>query len=390
MEPIKVLHVVDNLAQGGGAQRQVVSLVRFLAGERFQPYVCYLYQNGDLRPQLESKGIPVSGLGIRNLYDWKRAIFGLKHLIEEHEVDIVQASMYGANLYSRIAVQLSRPIVVINWVHGPLYELLGDTGPPRSLRFLARHHLDTVTARFWVDHFVATSLAVRRFIVRHYQVPENMVSVIYNGLDLNEFNPASEQAMARLRRELNLSDAFPVLISVGRLSVEKGQRCLIEAFGLIKNEMPQAKLLLAGGGDLATELCDLRDSLGMTRDILFLGIRGDIKELLQLSDVFISSSLSEGLPIAVIEAMAMGKPCIVSRIEPHLEVVEEGKSGLFVNSQDPAKFASAVVDLCEDRQAMTQMGQRGRDIVEDKFDIRKNVRLMEALYLECLKEPDVP
>jgi glycosyltransferase involved in cell wall biosynthesis len=124
--------------------------------------------------------------------------------------------------------------------------------------------------------------------------------------------------------------------------------------------------------------------LGIEGHITFLGRRKDVRNLLELADIFVFPSLFEGLGGALVEATGAGKPCVASGVGPIPEVVEHGKSGLLVQSQSPDALAQAIIQLVKDPELARAMGQRGKQVAAEKFSISRNVKQLEELYLQIL------
>ena len=184
---------------------------------------------------------------------------------------------------------------------------------------------------------------------------------------------------------LNLLDSDPILLNVGRLVPQKGHVYLLEAMVKIVKDLPHTKLLLVGDGPLLPTLTERRAQLGLDENIVFLGQRDDVKELLELADIFVFPSLYEGCPNALIEAMAMGKPCVAARIGPIAEVMEDRVSGVLVASQSPEEISKAIVDLStSQRDDGLKMGRRAREIARQRFTVSAAVEKMEDLYHQVL------
>jgi glycosyltransferase involved in cell wall biosynthesis len=246
--------------------------------------------------------------------------------------------------------------------------------------------MHAMLARIVKVHFVALSQAIKDSAVRHLGLPPERITVIPLGLNPEESDGGliDQEAARRVKDELGLDEAYPILLNVARLSPVKGQKDLMQAMPRVLERFPQAKLLIAGDGPLLSELEQMRDHLGLQDQVLLLGRRDDIKALLHASDLFVFGSYYEGLPGAIIEAMATGR-CVVSFDIPSLRaVIEDKRSGVLVQGRDVERFAEAIVNLAEHRDVARNMGERARQIVKEKYDIRQNVRSLEALYRRML------
>jgi glycosyltransferase involved in cell wall biosynthesis len=184
----------------------------------------------------------------------------------------------------------------------------------------------------------------------------------------------------KVKNELGLNGVYPILVNVARLAPVKGQKELLEAMPHILRRFPEAKLLLAGDGPLLEELSQLRNNLRLQKQVYLLGRRDDIAALLASSDIFVFSSYYEGLPGAVIEAMAAGKPVVAFNIPALREIIQNNLNGILVSGRDVPGLAGAVIKIAEERQEALDMGEQARDIARHHFDIISNLKKLEEIY----------
>ena len=192
------------------------------------------------------------------------------------------------------------------------------------------------------DCVVTVSEAVKKDIMKYDMVSEKKIVIIHNGVDASRFLNADG---SDLRAEFVLKAGAPVIGSVGRLFIQKGQRYLIEALPILKNDFPDIRLIIAGDGPLLHELESLASRLGVKDNIIFAGTRRDVPEIISLLDVFVFPSVWEGFGNALIEAMSAGKPVIASDIPPVKEITDSGACAIFVPPKDPPAIAEAVKKL---------------------------------------------
>jgi len=177
---------------------------------------------------------------------------------------------------------------------------------------------------------------------------------------------------------------------VGNVSWVKGYENLIVSMGTLKEKNKRLKLLIVGK-ILSTQagyykrLKKLVSSLGLERDIYFLGMREDIPPLLSLMDIFVMSSLTEGTPISIMEAMSMKLPVVASRVGGIPELIHEGETGLLVNSDNPDEITDAVLNLLKSSKTRRKMGVRAREVVKKKFSVEDCVKGHEKLYKKLMK-----
>ncbi len=371
MQRIPILHVIPKLVVGG-VQTQLQLVLRNYDRSRYSVTVCTLYDIGDIGREMEESGIEVVCLQKpKDRFDWT-IIRDLYRLIKEKNIKIVRTHRYNANLYGRVAALLAGVPCIIASVHN-IYQR------DRKLnRRIVNHLLSRLT-----DKVVAVSETVKRDIVRYDAVPDGKVQVIYNGIDMSRFSAADGSTV---RKEFGLSAACRVIGTVGRFTDQKGHRYLVEAAAEVMERHPDVVLLMVGDGALKGELTASAERLHIADRVIFAGWRRDIPALLDAMDIFAFPSHWEGLPNAVIEAMAMGKPIIASDILPVREVIASEQDGILVPPGDSHALAGAIASLLADRVYAANMGSHVRERARANFSIDATVGAYVALFEKVLKK----
>jgi glycosyltransferase involved in cell wall biosynthesis len=218
--------------------------------------------------------------------------------------------------------------------------------------------------------------------VRARFVPEDRVRVIWNGAPLQEFAPVAPERALRARRELGLPPGALLVGAIGRLNEQKGHRYLLDAAAQVFRGR-DVRLLIAGDGDLLEPLREQARQLGIAERVVFAGHRGDVPELLGAIDVFCISSLYEGTPLTLFEAMAAGKAVVSTSVDGCREVLADGHNGLLVPPQNAGALASALVRVLDDAALRKRLGEAAlRD--SRRYDVDACVRQMQDLYEELL------
>lgn len=390
-ELIRVLHLIEDLGSGGAERLLFVNLSR-LDRTRFDSMVCHLYDRAlHWRQPILDLGCPVSSLGLTSIRDLPRGVTRLVRLLKQHPVDLIHTHLYGANLVGRAAAALAG-VPVVSSIHNPDYEpaVLEDNPALFPAKVWALNRLDRLTARVARPRFVAVSEYVRQSAMQYLGIRPDRATVIYNPIEISRFTrgPHTAAAAAQLRRELDIPPDAPVLLSVARLDPQKGLRYLVEALPAIVRKFPTAVAVFVGGGspEARAALEMLADTHGVRRHVRFAGVQADITPYLEVCDVFVMPSLYEGLGIALVEAMAMERPCVASRTTAIPEVVDDGVSGLLVLPADAAGLAAAIVDLLRDPARRARMGVEGRRIAHERFDVTRNIHQLEAVYESAVRE----
>ena len=224
------------------------------------------------------------------------------------------------------------------------------------------------------SRYLAISEAVKRSGKEDLGLPLDRIDVVHRSLIPEEYNRsmALDEDIARVRSELGLEQAHPVLINVARLVPQKGQDDLLRTMPKILERYPKGKLLIVGQGPLRGRLESLHRELGLGDHVTLLGKRSDVKTLLHASDAFVFSSHYEGFGNAVVEAMAAGLPVFAFRLGCLEEIIAQGESGWLIAGRDRDGMARAVVDAVGSGDLLKKLGARGQAIVKEKFDVRRN------------------
>ena len=300
-------------------------------------------------------------------------------IMRKENIHIVHSQGGRAEFFARMAAKLAKIPKVVSTVAMPVEGY--DVSPIRKAAYVA---FDRFTERF-VDKFIVVSEALRRTLIERHKIPPEKVIRIYNGIELDKYDPEL-YSREKVRKELRIGLDEPLVGAIGRLVWQKGFPFFIRAASYVLRTIPNAKFLLVGDGPLRSELERMVSDLGMTEDFIFTGFREDIPEVLAALDVLVLSSLKEGLPMILLEGMAMAKPVVATQIEGISEVVEHGKTGILVPPEDPQALAEGIIALLRDEDKARRMGQAGRKRVEEKFSVDEMVRRTQGVYESMVRE----
>lgn len=363
---IGVLHL-SSTSGPGGAEMIVRRLAASLDRSRFRSIVC-LFRPDWLYDSCQEAGLPAHVIKMTGALDfnWAR---NFARLIRQEEIAVIHTHEFTANAYGSLMGRvLGVPVVAT--VHGKNY-YSDELKRRMAYRYVSRS-----------ANMIAVSEDLKRFLVERVGIVPSRVRVIYNGVDVASVPQADRVDNAW--RELELAHWDHVIGTVGSLYPVKGHIHLIRALPAILKDFPKTLLLLAGRDDLDRELKAEVARLKLEQHVRFLGMRNDVPVLLSTMDVFVLPSLSEGLSMALLEAMAASLPVVATRVGGNPEVVVEGETGLLIPPEDPAAIGDAVGKMLRNRSAALEMGRRGRRHVEERFSFKKVVESYQQCYEKAL------
>ena len=373
---LSVLAVVDSLAQGG-AERSLLDL----AQEMREHHI--ITTLATLRDELV--GFSAEDLGVERIRIGGTTAPGrmmdLRSHIQTGQFDLVHTTLLASDITGRLAAWgTGVPVLssIVNTTYDP--ERLLD---PRvsAWKLNVIRQIDGWTARNLADRLHALSQGVRDSATRALGVPESRVVVIPRGRDPDQFKPASREARDTARLGMDLDLQAPVFLAVGRHEFQKGHATLLDAWPAVLATLPEAVLLIAGRpGNESKRLADMVESLAITSSVRFLGVRLDIADLLGASDVFVFPSHYEGLGGALLEAMAVQIPIVVSDLAVTREVL--GDDAWFTPAGDAAALAVAMVAADERIDDAVPAAALARFL--DRFTLEAVGSQMAAMYREIV------
>ena len=227
-----------------------------------------------------------------------------------------------------------------------------------------------------VDGFIAASEAIRRILI-HDGIPDTRVVVVHDGIDVARIGrlPAVD-----LHAEYWLPHGVPVIVNVGALVAHKGQRYLIDAMPLVRRQVPDAHLVIFGEGELRPVLEKQITHLSLAKHVLLPGFREDVLSLVKSADLFVMSSVAEGLGTSLLDAMACSRPIVATTAGGIPEIVEDGVNGLLVPPRDAAALAAAIVRALKDQSLRARMGEAGFARVQERFTVERMVEQTAGVY----------
>ena len=388
LKKIKVLRIIARLNIGGPAIHTILLsheldrigyktiLVKGTEGQT----------EGDMMYLAESRGVkPVviselgREIGIKNDLI---AFYKLYKLIRQEKPDIVHTHTAKAGTLGRIAAWLAGVPIILHTFHG--HVLTGYFGKLKSWVFV---YIEKILARI-STRIITLSNELKKELIEMGIGREEKFEVIPLGLELKPFFD-SEKYRRMFKKEMGLSDDAVLIGIIGRLVPIKGHKYFLDAAKIISSQFTvhssQLKFVIVGDGELREELEDYTKKLGIANDIIFTGFRQDLPKIYSDLDIVALTSLNEGTPVSVIEAMAAGKPVVATNVGGVSSIVKNNINGFLVNPQDVQALSDAIMKLLKDSDLRQKMGREGQGSVFPHYDISQLVKRVDFLYSSLMK-----
>jgi glycosyltransferase involved in cell wall biosynthesis len=375
-QKIRLMHLINGFSIGG-AEKLVFDLVTGIDRDRFEVLVCGMdsikNKNEEmLFSELQEKGVKVLMLGKPPRKQRLETVLKLRQHLKNNHISILHAHCQSPDFYGKISAFLARTPLVFSTIHN----VAGYHASHESI-------LRKLTTRY-----IAISETVKQYGVSDLKIPPDKIEVIYNAVDTQKFTPITLGKNAKLQ-ELGVPAGRKIVTTVGSCEERKGHHYFIEAAEKVVKKFPDTHFLIVGDSsadpDFTSRIKEMVNLKKLRDRILFTGVRKDIPEILSITDVFVLPSLYEGLPIALLEAMASGVPAVVTDVGSNPEVVTDGVNGFMVLSKNSLMLAQRIEGLLADPRKADAMGAEGLKTVKESFGIKQLVKKHEELYLRHLE-----
>jgi glycosyltransferase involved in cell wall biosynthesis len=382
--PIPVLHVITRLIVGG-AQENTMFTAALLDKQRYHVEVVCGPQTGSegsLIDEVKQRGVPLTILPelkrqvspFNDLF----ALWKLYRLIKRNQYIIVHSHSSKAGIIARLAARMAGTPAIVHTVHGWSFHEHMSPGTRSLYIFLER-----LTGRFSNALVVVGQSDIQKGLKEGIGKPEQY-HLIRSAIPLEEFNPGSEDRQAA-RQSLGIPVTAPVLGNVGRFSAQKNPLDWVAIAGRVGRSLPEAWFLLVGDGPLRPQVEQALKDEGIFKRTVLTGLRREVAQMMSAIDVFLLTSLWEGLPRVIPEAMAMGVPVVAYQIDGIVEAVQPGKTGYLCQPGDLDAMAAGCLDLLRDAPLRANMADSCRKFALDEFDVNRMVEQIACLYEEILR-----
>lgn len=369
----KIFWLIKGLGRGG-AETLLVLALPYLDRKTFDYQVGYLLPwKDELVPPLEKAGLPVFCLG-QTYHADLRVIFRLARLLKEQQVDLLHIHLPYSGFVGRIAGRLAGVKHMVYTEHNVL----------EQYRYLSC--LINKLTYFMNDLVIAVSDEVRASVLANYRpFKQPEIITVHNGIDVERVDRIHHSATADdVKGELGVPRDYLIVGNVAHLYPRKGHEDLLEAAKTVLTANPKVAFVIVGRGALDSQLKEKARRLGIEDNVIFTGFRTDVHSLMTTFDIFVLPSIYEGLPVALLEAMALGRPVVATGVGGIPEVVRDGVEGFLVEPRNPRVLADKILDLLRSSQLRENMSQKAIARIEESFSIEAMVQKLEALYRKLL------
>lgn len=361
---LSVMHITYDM-RIGGTEMVIKNLIEGFDNHSFSMSIfCIEEPLGPWGEMLASAGIPIVTHARQPGFD-KRLIKSIRQHIREHNIDIIHCHQYTPWIYGVIAA-LGLKTRVIFTEHGRFYPDFGTWK-----RKLVNPWLAKVT-----DAMTAISQATKQALIIHENLPEADIEVIYNGIKPVEM-PVEVHAF---RKSLCIDEDKIVLGTIARFDPIKNHLMMLKAFKECLDKDLNAVLLMVGDGEMREAIETLIEELSISHAVILTGYQPQPAEYLAVMDLFLLSSFSEGTSMTLLEAMSLGKPCVVTDAGGNKEVIENEVNGLVVNNDDQHAFSSAIMQITNDRNLYDYFSQQAKQRFTRQFSVESMCQAFERLY----------
>lgn len=373
---IKLAILIDVLKNTeGGAERQVYEFAKRIDKEKFSVYLFVLHQQ-NIPDEVKQIGIKAMALSIKRSYGLRGILAGfkLRRFLKQKGIDILMTYHFASDIWGTIFGKLAGvPVIVSNRRDAGFWRKKPHIW---AYRFVNR----------WVDKIIVVSQAVGQMVIKEEAVSEEKIELIYNGVEINKFNSWLMAHGLQLKVSLGIENNEVVVGMVANFSWVKGYEYFIDAAKLVLEKVPKTKIILVGDGPERKRSAYSVERSGLEKKVLFLGTRKDISELLQIMNICVLSSISEGLSNTLLEYMAAGKPVIATAVGGNIEVIENEKNGILVPAKDALALSKQIIRLLANKELAQKLAIEAKKTVSEKFNLNRQIKTLESSLENTVKK----
>ena len=368
--PIKVCHVAMG-DMWAGAEVQLLALMKYIVRLPGFEWTVVLFNDGKLANELRRLPLSLTIIPEKE-YGLVTIAFRLAKQLRRIRPDIVHTHKYKDSILGSLIARCLRVPYVIRVVHGMPEPFRGL----KNLKMAGYTFVDRLVTRWFINKVVAVSSDIEKLLSLIYG--KDRVVRIHNGIDLEAVRVTTDRLA--MRKEWHIDDDVILIGTAGRLVPVKGHTILLKALHTLSERHPTVRLLLVGDGPLRDSLKSEARRLGLEEKVILAGHQEESYDFIHMMDIFVLPSLHEGIPMVLLEALALERPVVASRVGGIPEVVSNGVSGMLATPGNDAEFAVALQELIQDREVAVALGIAGRHRVEQDFDAALMAKRTATLY----------
>lgn len=366
MNKIKVVHVIQSLGYGG-AEINLVDICKKIDKNKFDVFVITFWNSCTIEDSLnEIDGVHHIGLNKKNRYDF-RIFFSLLRTLRLINPDIIHTHLPIAGIYTRLCSFFINSRI-ISTQHSVYYK--------KNLF----HKIDRITSRYLNYKIIANSNFTKSFLVNNRYIKPDKVEVISLGVDYSKLRTNLNKTV--IKKELGLQNKV-ILGHIGSFKVHKGHKYLIESFKRIIPKIPNAILMLIGGGPLLEEIKLKADELNLLDNIVFVGETNEIDRYLSVMDIFVMPSISESFGISILEAMYMKVPVVAFKTDAIPELIKQGDTGYLVDKYNSEMLSETIIHIIINKERNETIKRNAKQFAEE-FAMEFKIKEIEQLYLSII------
>lgn len=359
-----IVHIIQSLGRGG-CEKMLLDILPLLKKKAWNNVIITLQSGGDLEPSFRDANITVTTINLKHFFDIP-AFFRLRSTLRTLRPTLIATYLLRADIIGRLFLPCvtSAPVIpyLVTTYNHPRY---------RIARFF-----EWITRPF-VRHYFANSRVIKEYYEEHLGIKKGKIHAIESGVDTKIFQNAEGSGV---RKELNIPSDALIVTCVANLAPNKGQQFLLAAFDEAFQKRQDVFLLLVGEGDEKEHLLSQREALASKKQILFLGRRGDVPNILAASDMFVLPTLFEGMSIAILEAMASGKAIITTDIPENKPLIPDNRFGRLVPPQSISELATELTRLERDTTLRLALGKAAQERSQEHFSLEAQVTKLSTAY----------
>jgi len=359
MKKINIVFFLGSF-QAGGAEQLILQTLKLINRTKFNPFICVFEKRGLLLDEFQNLGIPIQIFTYKKSYTTLLNFSDFIFFLRKNKIDVVYVNLVGCYIFAIFGSVLAGvKNRILSW---------SNTYPVKR----TKKYLHVLFGSHFANRIIAISNAVKLQNCKYYRIKPSKVDIVYCSTNIN-----------RWKVEKSIKKNYYTIGTIGRLVEQKGYDILLMALKGVINQYSDVKLEIIGTGYLENDLKRLSKELEVSNSVRFLGSLKNESVIKKMNSwsMFVLASRWEGFGIVLIEAMALEKPIVATKVDAIPEVVEDGVTGILCKSGDYQEIAQGITSLLNDKEKAIEMGRLGRKRVEKYFTIGKMVNELERIYL---------